>query len=696
METYRRKNIDCADCARGIEDGVKHHPFVREVSDDFATRSMRIDADDTDCVVKKVGEPEPQAQFDRKGEAIESEEKQGSFNLKRELILLGVGLVLFIVGTYFEFRIHLAVPRWLEYVFFGAAYLLVGWKVLFSAIRSIVKGKALNENFLMTIATGGAFAIHEVTEAVAVMIIFRIGEVLQEFSLARSRKSIRRLLELQPDFVRVRRNGEYVEVKADQVAVGDKIAVRPGERIPLDGVVICGTGFVDASALTGEAVPRRVEPGKEALAGTISTDGSLTIRVTKIAGESNAANIIQLVENATHTRARTDQFITRFARYYTPVVVIGAALLAFGPPLLLPWATFNEWIYRALVILVISCPCALVVSIPLGYFGGVGGASRHGILVKGATYLDVLASVSTVVFDKTGTLTKGVFRVTHVHPLNGWKAKDLLRYAAFAEVHSNHPIAASIREAYGLPVDGAAVRDYREIGGQGVSARVDGHSVIAGNDRLLHKEEIDHRVCTAEGTVAHVAVDGAYAGYLVISDELKDDSKEAIRALGAIGVDRTVLLTGDSKEIAERTAAELGMSEYFGELLPGDKVAHLERIMSTQKKGARTAFVGDGINDSPLLARSDVGIAMGQYGSDAAIETADVVLMTDNPGRIVDAIQRGRKTKSIVIQNIVFALGVKAVFLGLGAIGIATMWEAVIADMGVALVAILNATRAMR
>jgi Zn2+/Cd2+-exporting ATPase len=697
VETYRLKNLDCTDCARKIEDGLKDQPFVRSVSVDFATFSMRIDSDDIDRVREKVREIEPHVQVGLKGEAEESEgEREGRFDLKRELIILGAGMVLFAVGAILERRLHQVDSSLLEYGIFGAAYLLVGWNVLLSAFRSIVKGKIFNENFLMTIATGGAFAIHAVTEAVGVMVFYKVGEILQEFTVARSRGSIRKLLELRPDIARVRRNGEYMEVKPEQVMVGDEISVRPGERIPLDGVVISGTGFVDTSALTGEAVPRRAESGKEALAGTISTDGSLTIRVTKTAGESSAAKIIQLVENATHAKARTDRFITRFARYYTPVVVAGAALIAFLPPLLIAGATFSDWIYRALIMLVVSCPCALVISVPLGYFGGVGGASRHGILVKGATYLDALAGVRTVVFDKTGTLTKGVFRVTRVQPLNGWAAPDLLRYAAFAEAHSNHPIAASIREAHGIPLDEALVQEYREIGGHGVTARVDGHFIIAGNDRLLHGEKIDHEVCTVEGTVVHVAVDGTYSGYIIISDELKGDSKEAIRALGAISVNRTVLLTGDSKEIAERTATELGMSEYFGELLPGDKVAHLERIMATQQRGARTAFVGDGINDAPVLARSDVGIAMGQFGSDAAIETADVVLMTDNPGRVVDAIKRGRKTRSIVIQNIVLALGVKAVFLGLGAIGIATMWEAVIADMGVALVAILNATRAMR
>jgi Zn2+/Cd2+-exporting ATPase len=697
METCRLKNLDCADCARKIEDGLKSQAFVRSVSVDFATLRMKIDTDDMDRVREKVRSIEPDVEVELEDAADESGEGEGGFDLRRELVILGAGTLLFAAGAILEGRLHrVAGGGWIEYVIFGVAYLLVGWKVLLSAFRSIVRGRIFNEHLLMTIATGGAFAIHALTEAVAVMLFYKVGEILQEYSVARSRRSIRNLLELRPDFARVRRDGEWAEVKPEQVAPDDEINVRPGERIPLDGIVLSGTGFVDTSALTGEAVPRRLEPGKAALAGTISTDGALTIRVTKNAGESSAAKIIQLVENATHAKSKTDRFITRFARYYTPFVVAVAALVAFLPPLLLSGATFSDWIYRALVMLVVSCPCALVVSIPLGYFGGVGGASRHGILVKGATYLDILARVRTVVFDKTGTLTKGVFRVTRVEPLNGWAAQDLLRFAALAEAHSNHPIAAAIREAYGLPVDGARVEEYREIGGFGVSARVEGRSIIAGNDRLLHRERVDHEICAVGGTVVHLAADGIYAGYIVISDELKDDAKKAIHGLGAIGVERTVLLTGDSGAIAAQTAAELGMSEYHGELLPADKVAHLARILASQGKAARTAFVGDGINDAPVLARSDVGIAMGRFGSDAAIETADVVLMTDNPLTVVDAIRRGRKTRSIVVQNIVFALGVKAVFLGLGAIGIATMWEAVIADMGVALVAILNATRAMR
>lgn len=696
MDTYRLKNLDCADCARRIEEGLKKQPFVRSVSVDFATLTMRIDAEDLSRVKEAVTAIEPQVRLELDGKAGKDGEEPDCYRWKRELAFLAAGTALLAVGAAMEGRLHQAALGWIEYGIFGAAYLIVGWNVLVSAFRSIVKGKVFNEHLLMTIATGGAFAIHALSEAVAVMVFYKAGEILQDVSVDRSRRSIRNLLRLRPDMARVRRDGEWVERKPEQVAVGEEVNVRPGERIPLDGLVVSGTGFVDTSALTGETVPRRVEPGREALAGTISADGSLTIRVTRTAGESSAAKIIRLVESAVHAKAKTDLFITRFARYYTPIVVAAAALIAVVPPLLVPGAAFGPWLYRALILLVVSCPCALVVSVPLGYFGGVGGASRHGILVKGAMHLDALAAVKTVVFDKTGTLTKGVFRVTRVQARGGWGDRDLIRLAAFAESHSNHPIAASIREAYGLPVEAALVEDFRETGGHGVSARVDGHTVLAGNDRLLRREGIDYEPCAAEGTVVHVAVDGVHAGCLVIGDEWKEDAREAIRGLNGIGVDRTVLLTGDGEETARRTAAGLGMSGSFGGLLPADKVVHLERILASQGKRARTAFVGDGINDAPVLARADVGIAMGLSGSDAAIETADVVLMTDSPVRVVDAIRRGRKTRSIVVQNIVFALGVKAVFISLGAFGMATMWEAVIADMGVALVAIGNAARAMR
>jgi Zn2+/Cd2+-exporting ATPase len=622
--------------------------------------------------------------------------KSSNFNMRRELALLGAGIALLVLGIFEEPALHASPFPWLEYVVFGVSYLLVGWNVLAAAARGIVRGRVFDENFLMTVATLGAFAIHQLAEAVAVMVFFKAGEILQSISVRRSRRSIRQLLELRPDTARLRRNGALLEVSPEQVAPGEFVVVRPGERIPLDGIVQSGAGFVDTSALTGEPTPRRIAPGQEVLAGFISTDGSIEIRVSRSAGESSAARIIHLVEEASQRKARTERFITRFARVYTPVVVGAAAAVAFLPPLLLSGAVLHDWVYRALTMLVISCPCALVISIPLGYFGGVGGASRHGILVKGSSYLDVLARVRTMVFDKTGTLTKGSFDVTSVQPRNGVSVPELLRYAALAEAHSNHPIAASIRRAYGGPVDGAPAADFREVGGEGVYATVEGHSIMAGNDRLLHHQEIMHDTCCVDGTAVHVAVDGRYAGYLVISDQPRNGAREAISGLRALGVTRTVLLTGDAREVAERTAAQLGMDEFHGDLLPGEKVAHLEALMGRSARGARTAFVGDGINDAPVLARADVGIAMGRSGADAAVETADVVLMSDNPGKVVEAIVRARRTRAIIIQNIVFALGVKAVFLSLGAFGVATMWEAVIADMGVAIAAILNAARAFR
>ena len=622
--------------------------------------------------------------------------QRSSFALSREAAALAAGLVLLAAGILFRNRIvHSALP-WIQHVIFGAAYAAVGWNVVAAAFRGVVHGRFFDENFLMTIATGGAFAIGLPTEAVGVMLFYKVGEIMQGLSVARSRRSIRALLDLRPETARVRRDGLLVEVRPEDAAVGDEILVRPGERVPLDGTVLGGSGFVDTSALTGEPVPRRIEPGQEMLAGFISTDGSIEIRVTRPVGESSAAQIVRLVEEASRAKSRTAQFITRFARVYTPLVVASAALVAFLPPLLVPGASLSSWAYRALTMLVISCPCALVVSIPLGYFGGVGGASRRGILVKGAEFLDVLARVRTVVFDKTGTLTRGSFRVTSVHPRNGMPVPELLRYAALAEAHSNHPIAASIRAAYTGPRPETETDGYREIAGQGVTARVQGRSVMAGNDRLLHENGIAHDTCSVDGTAVHLVVDGAYAGYLEIGDEVREDAGEAVRELRRLGVSRTVLLTGDDTAVAGRIASRLGIDEFHGELKPSDKVALLEGVMDGQGSAGKTAFVGDGINDAPVLARADVGIAMGSSGADAAVETADVVLMSDSLSKVPEAILRGRRTRAIVMQNIAFALGVKGLFLALGAVGIATMWEAVIADMGVALLAIANAARAFR
>ena len=614
----------------------------------------------------------------------------------REVALLAAGLLLLAAAVVLRKTGAVPTAPWLQYVFFGAAYVTVGWNVVAAAFRGIVRGRMFAESFLMTVATGGAFAIDQPTEAVAVMLFYKVGEIMQGLSVTRSKRSIKALLDLRPDMARVRRGDALREVRPETVEVGAEILVRPGERVPLDGTVTGGSGFVDTSALTGEPVPRRVVVGGEVLAGSISTDGAIEMRVSRPAGESSAAQIVRLVEEASHAKSRTDQFITRFARIYTPMVVAAAALIAIVPPVLVPGASPAAWVSRALTMLVISCPCALVVSIPLGYFGGVGGASRRGILVKGATYLDVLARVRTVVFDKTGTLTRGSFRVTSVQPRNGIPASEVLRLAAMAEVHSNHPIAVSIRAAYGKPVDGRGAVEAREIAGQGVIARVEDRAVMAGNDRLLHEHGVLHDTCATESTAVHVVVDGSYAGYIEIGDEVREAAPEAVRRLRRLGVSRTVLLTGDDPEVARRTAAHLGIDQYHGGLRPQDKVALMERILGEGAPSGRTAFVGDGINDAPVLARADVGIAMGASGTDAAVETADVVLMSDSLLKVPEAILRGRRTRAIVFQNIALALGVKGVFLLLGALGVATMWEAVIADMGTALLAIANATRAFR
>jgi Cd2+/Zn2+-exporting ATPase len=626
----------------------------------------------------------------------------GEFNLKREIGVVGLVVVLFTLGLVFEKQLHETPFSVGEYAVFVPAYLLSGWSVLTSAGRTILKGRLFDENFLMTIATIGAFAIHLLPEAVAVMLFFRIGELFQEYAVGRSRRSIKSLLEVRPDYANLKlASGEVQKVSPETVNIGDLIVVKPGEKIPLDGKVINGNSQVDTSALTGESVPRTVRVGDAILAGTINRAGVLTIEVTKLFGESSIARILELVENASSKKAETEKFIRKFARIYTPIVVFVSLAVALIPPFFfIPNATAQDhflWVYRALVLLVISCPCGLVISIPLGYFGGVGGAARRGILVKGSTYLDTLAAVKTVVFDKTGTLTQGVFNVTEIIPKNGLDATQLLALAAQVESHSNHPVAQSIRAAYGEQINDSMVEDYEEIAGHGIQAIVNDRVVLAGNDRLLHRENIDHDVCSVDGTVVHLAVDRTYAGRIIISDELKPDAIEAIRSLKALGVERTMMLTGDSQSVAVGVTRTLGLDGYQAELLPEDKVSAIEKLLQETAKGrGKVAFVGDGINDAPVIARADVGIAMGGLGSDAAIETADVVIMTDAPSKVAEAIQVGKKTHRIVVQNIVVAMGIKALFVVLGAFGVASLWEAVFADVGVALLSILNATRVVR
>jgi Cd2+/Zn2+-exporting ATPase len=627
---------------------------------------------------------------------------EGEFSLRREIALLAAAVALgaFALLGLPALGLREAAGGLLLPGLMLAAYLVAGWDVLAGAARNIVRGKVFDELFLMSIATLGAFAIGQYEEALGVMVFYKVGEMLQESASERSRASVRSLLELRPDVARLRRGDEWVALPPEEAAIGERFMVMPGERLPLDGIVLEGEAFVDASALTGESLPRRAGPGVEVLAGSVATDGSLVIEATRPAGESSAARIADLVENASHAKARSERFVTRFAAVYTPIVCGLAAAVAFLPPLLVPGEPLRDWAYRALVMLVISCPCALVVSVPLGYFGGLGGAARRGILVKGSNVLDALAKARTAVFDKTGTLTEGRFRVIASKPEEGFDELSLLAMAAAAESRSRHPIAASIREeaaARGLSVgteDEAS--DIREIAGAGVVATIGGRRVAAGNDRLLHLEGVPHASCDAEGTTVNVAVDGRYAGRVLVGDAPKPDAASAIADLAALGVGRLVMLTGDAECAAATVAAELGITEASAGLLPEGKLDRLTRIIAeTKAEGGTTIFVGDGINDSPALALADVGVAMGA-GADVAVESADVVLMTDEPSRVAEAVARARRTRRIVMENIVFALGVKAAFLALGAVGVAVMWEAVIADVGVALVAIANSLRAMR
>jgi Zn2+/Cd2+-exporting ATPase len=620
----------------------------------------------------------------------------GEFNLKAELAPVILVVILFTLGLIFEKQLHSTPYSVGEYLVFIPAYLLSGWNVLTSAGRNILRGRVFDENFLMTIATLGAIAIHLLPEAVAVMLFFRVGELFQEFAVGRSKRSIKSLLEFRPDYANLKTNGELKKVSPDEVAVGDIIVVKPGEKIPLDGKIVEGEAQLDTSALTGESVPRTAKAGDSVLAGMINKTGVLTIEVSKLFGESSVSKILDLVQNATSKKSESEKFITQFARYYTPVVVVLSLGVAILPPLFIAGADRYQWVYRALILLVISCPCGLVISIPLGYFGGVGGAAKRGILVKGSTFLDALTRVKTVVFDKTGTLTKGVFKVAQIVPKNGFTQDELLQLAAEVESHSNHPVAESIREAYGKKIDDSQVEAYEEIAGHGIRALVRNRLVIAGNDRLLHRENISHDDCNINGTVVHLAVDKRYAGYIVIADELKDDAFQAIQALKKQGVEQTVMLTGDNRAVAERVAQNLGLDAYYAELLPEGKVEAIEKLISQSGKNNKVVFVGDGINDAPVIARADVGMAMGGLGSDAAIETADVVIMTDAPSKVAEAIKTGKKTRQIVWQNIILAMSVKGGFILLGAFGLATLWEAVFADVGVALLAILNAGRVLR
>ncbi|MDO3412183.1 heavy metal translocating P-type ATPase [Saccharibacillus sp. CPCC 101409] len=734
--------LDCANCALKIENSVQKMEGVSACSLNFVNKTLTFEADTEqgDEVASKaagtIKKLEPHVQIRVKGtrEAVDSEGRvvvsaavqadharasdahehgdredhghaghdhaghdhaghshaHGGGLDKKLIARLAVGAVLTAAGM----LAPLNGPA--ELALFLIAYLLVGGDVALQAAKNIARGQVFDEYFLMSAATIGAFAIGQYPEGVAVMLFYQVGELFQSLAVNRSRKSITSLLNIRPDYANLKSGEETRRVKPDSVEVGQTILVRPGEKVPLDGKVTDGSSMVDTSALTGESVPRGVKAGDEVLGGFINKNGVLTVEVTRAFGESSVAKILELVENASGRKAPTENFISKFARGYTPVVVITALLLAVVPPLAIDGAQFSDWIYRALIFLVISCPCALVVSIPLGFFGGIGAASRQGVLVKGGNYLEALNGVKIVVFDKTGTLTKGSFKVTDVRPAEGFGREQLLETAAYAELHSGHPIADSIREAYGVALSEPRVNDYEEISGHGIRARIDGRTVLAGNAKLMTAEGIAFGEESDVGTVVHIAVDGRYAGRIVIADEVKEDSAEAIRALKRLGIRRTVMLTGDSQIVGEAVGRQLGLDEVHAGLLPEHKVEQIERLDRDKAPKEKILFVGDGINDTPVLARADIGVAMGGLGSDAAIEAADVVIMTDEPSKLVTAIGIAKRTRRIVWQNIWFALGVKAVFLILGAFGIATMWEAVFSDVGVTVIAVLNAMRVLR
>lgn len=584
--------------------------------------------------------------------------------------------------------------EWLQIALFIISYIIVGGDVVKRAVKNIFKGQVFNENFLMSIATIGAFFIGEYPEGVAVMLFYQVGELFQSYAVGKSRKSIASLMDIRPDYANVKKGDELVKVDPDEVQIGDIIVIRAGEKIPLDGKVIEGSSMIDTSALTGESVPREVEVGSDILSGCININGVITAEVTKEFGESTVSKILDLVENASSKKSNSEQFITKFARYYTPVVVIIAVFLAIIPPLVIDGATFSDWIYRALAFLVVSCPCALVISIPLSFFGGIGGASKKGVLVKGSNYLEALAETEIVVFDKTGTLTKGVFNVQEIHP-EGVSKEELLELTAHAESYSNHPISLSLKRAYSKEIDNGRISDVEEISGHGVIATVDGKKVMAGNIKLMKMMDIPYFKGELIGTIVHVAVNNKYIGYIVIADEVKEDSAQAIKELKAANIKQTVMLTGDNKSIGSKVAKELGLDKVYAELLPADKVEKLEELFSQKSKKGKLAFVGDGINDAPVLARADIGIAMGGLGSDAAIEAADVVIMTDEPSKIATTMKISKKTLKIAHQNIVFAIGIKIIVLILSAFGITTMWAAIFADVGVTIIAVLNAFRAL-
>ena len=610
--------------------------------------------------------------------------------MRKKGIKIIIALILFLIAFIANFG-----NEWINNAIYIVAYIIVGFEIVKKAVRNIARGKVFDENFLMTIATLGAFRIEKFPEAVAVMLFYQVGELFQSYAVDKSRKSISNLMDIRPDFANIEKNGKLEKVDPDEVEIGDIIVVKPGEKIPLDGLIVEGRTSLDTKALTGEALPREVIEGEEVLSGCINLNGAIKVKVTKEFGESTVSKILDLVENASSKKSKSENFITKFAQYYTPIVVIIAVLLAIIPPLVIEGAMFTNWLYRALSFLVVSCPCALVISIPLSFFGGIGGASKMGILIKGSNYLEAISNTEIIVFDKTGTLTEGVFEVQKIEPVNISK-EELLKIAAYAENFSNHPISVSLKKAYNKTINEDEIKKSEEIAGMGIIARIGEQDVLVGNEKLMKEKEIQFEKVDEVGTILYVAIENKYVGYILIADKIKKDSKDAILKLKKNNIKQTVMLTGDKKDVGESVAKELGLDKVYTELLPDGKVEKVEELLKGKSEKGKLAFVGDGINDAPVLALADIGIAMGGLGSDAAIEAADVVLMTDEPSKIVKAIQLSKKTMRIVKENIVFAITVKIAVLILSALGIATMWAAVFADVGVSVIAIINALRVLR
>ena len=717
MEKTYKIQVDCANCANLMEDAAKKVKGVKFASINFMLQKLTVQFESGgDCekvmksVVKACKKVEPDCEIFIPEDEEESEENRIS-TLVRILCSASIFILIqFIPFEYLNQKMPFSIP--LKFIFYVFCYLLIGFDVLFGAVKGILKLRALDENFLMAFATIGAFVlefykagwnlfqIEDCNEAIAVMLFYQIGEFFQGYAVSKSRKNITELMDIRPDYANIEESGSLKKVNPFDVKIGEVIVVQPGEKIPLDGLVLEGNSSLDMKALTGESLPKNVFPGDEIISGSINLTGILKIRVSKEFGESTVSKILSLMENASSKKSKSEKFISKFAKVYTPAVVLSAVLLAVIPPVfrilfLSSPAQWNVWFYRALTFLVISCPCALVISIPLSFFAGLGGAGKEGILIKGSNYLEALSKTKIVVFDKTGTLTKGVFEVTGIHH-NLIEEEKLLEFAALAECASSHPISKSLVSAYGKEIDRTRISDVKEISGEGVCAVVDGKKILAGNSKLMKRHSINYSECHKTGTIIHIAIDGEYSGHIVISDVEKDEAKYAVEELKNVGVKRIVMLTGDSKKVAESVAGNLVIDEYFSELLPQEKVLKVEELLSSKNKDEILAFAGDGINDAPVLARSDIGIAMGACGSDAAIEASNVVLMDDNPLKIAKAIKIAKKCMNIVRENIIFALSVKFICLVLGALGFANMWAAVFADVGVMLIAILNAIRALR